>query len=523
MNANGNDHRESRRKFLTHGATVLAAGAALPALPALARSLRGEGATESVGAWPRQAATLERRNINGAYGSASVDELRDVVRAMVALPPEDPRNWYRQAMIHVLDCPHNNAWFLPWHRGYLYWFERIARKLTQNPSFALPYWDWTANPSMPEAFFKGDLLDTNARSFIHDFPTFDRTFRGPMEAFWRDLTPNQRFQLELRGFTNFEMFWAEIHRYFGAGTRRILNAGNRRPPNETLEAVSLPTLVNSLSTIVFQEFGGSLAAHHSAMGTPGMLEVQPHNLVHDAVGGYMGDFMSATDPVFWLHHGNVDRLWDIWRGLHKIAILPGGPWVTEPFLFFCDENGEKVNGVSGDYLRSNSLGYTFETSTLIPAAPSRPSNAAWQAKFPCQLQSTNLAINGSVTASTAPGQAACAAFQRNCQTAILIEMDRPENAAAWCFKVEIKIDGDTPTSFIHCGYAAFFGAMGGHGSGHMHHTGQLKIGIAEGMSKCLNGSSPGARKFTIVVRAQPAGNSLPTEILQVHRVELISL
>ena len=47
-----------------------------------------------------------------------------------ALPPTDPRNWYRQAIIHLLDCPHANWWFLPWHRGYLLHFEEICRQLS---------------------------------------------------------------------------------------------------------------------------------------------------------------------------------------------------------------------------------------------------------------------------------------------------------------------------------------------------------------------------------------------------------
>ena len=46
---------------------------------------------------------------------------------MLGLPATDPRNWYRYALIHALDCPHGNWWFLPWHRGYLGWFERICR------------------------------------------------------------------------------------------------------------------------------------------------------------------------------------------------------------------------------------------------------------------------------------------------------------------------------------------------------------------------------------------------------------
>jgi len=525
MNANGNDNRDSRRKFLTRSATLLAAGAALPALPALASNLRGQGPATPASNPIATNPMLQRLHVN-AFGSETViNDLRQAVAAMLALPPEDPRNWYRQALVHVLDCPHANAWFLPWHRGYIYWFESIARRLLKKPSFALPYWDWTSAPEMPAALFRGDLLDTNTQGFIHDFPTFDLKFRKPMETFWKGLTQQQRVQLEQRGFANFEMFWAAVHAYFGPGTRRKIGAGNRQLPPVARDAVSLPTLINALAPPTLFEFGGSLVAQHSNMGgTPGMLESQPHDLVHDAVGGYMGDMLSGSDPTFWLHHCNVDRLWDLWMQRQGL-ISQDGPaaWRNEPFLFFCDEDGNMVNSIAGDYVSSRELGYTFQASTPIPTALSRPANAAWPAMFGCQLQSTDLAINGSVMASVEPGLLACDAFERDYPTAIVIELDRPDDPGAWHFKVEIKVDDDSSSELVQCGHASFFGSMGARRPGDMKHRGQLKIGIADGMSKCLVGSSPGARRFSIFVRAQRAGSSSPTEILKMHRIELISL
>ena len=43
-------------------------------------------------------------------------------------------------------------------------------------------------------------------------------------------------------------------------------------------------------------------------------ESAPHNPVHNIIGGWMADMSSPTDPIFYLHHGNVDRLWDAWCG-----------------------------------------------------------------------------------------------------------------------------------------------------------------------------------------------------------------
>ena len=54
---------------------------------------------------------LVRQSITGAdFSPATLESFKRAIRAMLALPPTDPRNWYRQAIIHVLDCPHANWW-----------------------------------------------------------------------------------------------------------------------------------------------------------------------------------------------------------------------------------------------------------------------------------------------------------------------------------------------------------------------------------------------------------------------------
>jgi tyrosinase len=45
-----------------------------------------------------------------------------------------------------------------------------------------------------------------------------------------------------------------------------------------------------------------------------------HGAVHNAVGGTMAGAGSAADPVFWLHHANVDRIWAQWQSEHPKAL-----------------------------------------------------------------------------------------------------------------------------------------------------------------------------------------------------------
>ncbi len=53
-----------------------------------------------------------------------------------------------------------------------------------------------------------------------------------------------------------------------------------------------------------------------------------HNQVHVWVGGSMGPGTSPNDPIFFLHHCNVDRLWAEWQRMHPSADYQpqsGGP------------------------------------------------------------------------------------------------------------------------------------------------------------------------------------------------------
>ena len=71
-------------------------------------------------------------------------------------------------------------------------------------------------------------------------------------------------------------------------------------------------------------FGGPVTGfHHGSDGPNGQLESVPHNQVHGYVGGFMGSFDTAgLDPIFWLHHANIDRIWQIW--LYSATIRNAG-------------------------------------------------------------------------------------------------------------------------------------------------------------------------------------------------------
>src|SRR5262249_29693922 len=84
-----------------------------------------------------------------------IKSYRRAVAAMQALPTDNPLSWTFQAAIHRTtltpttpqeiaawnQCTHGSYYFWSWHRMYLYWFERIVRKESGDPCWALPYWN----------------------------------------------------------------------------------------------------------------------------------------------------------------------------------------------------------------------------------------------------------------------------------------------------------------------------------------------------------------------------------------------
>jgi tyrosinase len=61
-----------------------------------------------------------------------------------------------------------------------------------------------------------------------------------------------------------------------------------------------------------------------------------HNEVHGWVGGAMGSIMvSPADPLFWMHHAQIDRLWSVWQSVpgnaRKAPTLRGADAILDPW------------------------------------------------------------------------------------------------------------------------------------------------------------------------------------------------
>jgi tyrosinase len=357
----------TRRRFLGTSTGALAASALPPAAPA-------------------QAARFRRWEVSDpGMPSRILDSYKKGIREMLNRPPTDPRNWYRNAFIHVFDCPHQNWWFLVWHRAYLGWLEAIIRQFSGDTEFALPYWDWTKTPRVPAAMF-GDVLDPNNAAFIPTFDQFNVQFDAPVTALWASFSQAQKDVLAQRGLSSTADFWSAVAAapagmFFEQPEARGLTPASPDLDQTTRATVSLATIRSALRTANFAGsesgidaagFASAKASSHNDQSREGILESQPHDNVHGAMGGpagnaFMVSFLSPVDPIFFLHHANIDRLWDLWTRRQAALgrpILPQGAdltaWSSEQFLFFSDPNGQPVSKTSaGDYATMSVFEYHY--------------------------------------------------------------------------------------------------------------------------------------------------------------------
>jgi tyrosinase len=96
----------------------------------------------------------------------------------------------------------------------------------------------------------------------------------------------------------------------------------------------------------------------------------PHGAVHVSIGGGMGSVkQAALDPIFWMHHCNIDRLWNRWLSLGGGRQNPttDATWLYTKFTFF-DENKVPVTMTGSDILNDNCTmcKSCYDEETVIP-------------------------------------------------------------------------------------------------------------------------------------------------------------
>lgn len=338
----------TKRQVLLHGG-IIGAGIVASNLTGMAALAAGTPPT--------------RRTLQGlAWNDPIVATYRDAVGMMKAMKDAEQYSWARLATIHGTDpntyhfCPHGNWYFLPWHRAYTAMYERIVRKLTKNDDFAMPFWDWTANPVMPEVFTQAKTPDGKPNPLFVSDSGWARTWpaKKPMPA--ENVGP--AVLTKILAPTEYEDF------------------GTSRPEGQNSLAPSWIT---------------------TGTGSQDELEGNAHNNVHNNIGGWMPSASSPRDPIFFMHHCNIDRIWAVWNLHNKNSTE--SLWTGMPFTdnFLDVEHGGFWSPKVSELFVPEDLGYTYGLRSVAVASEAlAPNVLALRSKL-----TTLFALPGVANSSTA--------------------------------------------------------------------------------------------------------------------------
>lgn len=149
------------------------------------------------------------------------------------------------------------------------------------------------------------------------------------------------------------------------------------------------------------------------------VERNPHGHVHDVIGGSMGHVpTAAADPIFWLHHSNIDRLWTAWLAAGGGRKMPPSDSLWWDQTFYYNLNGDWSASVRAMNDTVN-LGYRYSDVSLpkpTPGArlPQRPVTAlvgSSDAAGPVELRATPITIEIPLSAHTANASSMTIALQ----------------------------------------------------------------------------------------------------------------
>jgi tyrosinase len=203
---------------------------------------------------------------------------------------------------------------------YLYFFDRILRAAAGDPSLVLPYWNWT---------------DPGQR-------TLPLAFRQPAD-------PSNSLYIA------------------APGRPQTLNDGTAGLGAGTVDySVAFADTDFDSPTGSGASFGGQIASSPMQFNAPhGEFESQPHDVVHVALGGLMDDpDTAAEDPIFWLHHANIDRMWNRWIGQGGRVDATDAKWLDTQFTFY-DEAGHAVYLTGAEIVNTvGQLNYRYDDDPL---------------------------------------------------------------------------------------------------------------------------------------------------------------
>jgi hypothetical protein len=252
-------------------------------------------------------APLTRLDVGGLSSSSpTIKSYIKAVAAMKALPDSDPTSWTYQAAIH----------------------ETTATSLKKS---------WNSCQHGNEFFWSWH------RMYLHWFERIIRSKSGDHTwalPFWAWDSPSER----------------HLPPMFRDSTSTLYRAD--RDPNMNNGTGSLPAWAVDYSGA----FGTPVYTTTTQTGANDLFQITPHGAVHVQVGGGMAiPATAAPDPIFYLHHANCDRLWQVWRATYGGSDpVWDSTWTGKTWTFF-NEHGKAVTMSACQIINAaQQLNYVYE-------------------------------------------------------------------------------------------------------------------------------------------------------------------
>ncbi len=294
-----------------------------------------------------------RLNANSIEAQADLNAMEVAFDSIKKLDCSNGLSWYTQGAMHNIpnringdnelcpkyqtsadklwgwaDCTHNGTTeaglhFLLWHRMYIWHLEKVVRKLSGKEDFALPYWNYGGY----------DISDNK-------IPAKLSTENSPL---------------------------------YEAARYSILNNGNPMMDNQIAD-IRLALRELKTNPVFIGNAGFSKK-----------MEASPHGYMHNLIGGgyanpsesyynqiyqrnnysgLMAQVDSAGfDPVFWLHHSMVDRIWDSWLAIDNSHTNPTEDQLeSQPWKYqFYEPDGSRITYTMSElYNKVYNMDYTYD-------------------------------------------------------------------------------------------------------------------------------------------------------------------
>ncbi|KAF8662495.1 hypothetical protein HU200_056085 [Digitaria exilis] len=317
------------------------------------------------------------------------EKYKEAVRKMKALPSCNPLSFTAQAAIHQAYCDghyryspektnapfdvHNSWIFAPWHRMYIYFYEKALGDLIGDDTFALPYWNWDspAGMTIPAIFTNPGEDNTNPlydrernQDHLNKLVQLDRNDQSdpiPFNNNSKSSSNDAKYEAEV--FRNLCLVYQQQIR-LGKDARAFLGEKlcvEKVVQDTTNSQGTLESLAHTAMHIWTGRSGPPPGAACCSGDNDGFLDhAGAFSCKNDM--GFLGT--AGRDPIFYSHHANVDRMWHIWSTVQGNKGFDDDTWLDASFDFYDNYDKPQLVRVKfRDVLDTRNLGYTYDAES----------------------------------------------------------------------------------------------------------------------------------------------------------------